>query len=52
MQRYILFTEEELQDLLNGGESEHYIDGAGTVYFMSVDQFAKMAESMKGENND
>lgn len=41
MQRYILFTEEELYDLLNGGETEHNIDGH-TVYFMSVDQFARM----------
>ena len=42
MQRYILFTEEELYDLLNGGETEHNIDGT-TVYFMSVDQFARMS---------
>ena len=50
MQRYILFTEEELQDLLNGAETEHYIEGAGTVYFMSVDQFAKMRDSLMEEN--
>lgn len=51
MKRYILFTEEELYDLLNGGETEHNINGI-TVYFMSVDQFARMTENMKGEDND
>lgn len=48
MKRYILFTEEELYDLLNGGETEHNIDGH-TVYFMSVDQFARMTGSLKEE---
>lgn len=47
MQRYILFTEEELQDLLNGGESRHVIDGT-EVFFMSVDQFARMSGMLKG----
>lgn len=49
MKRYILFTEEELYDLLNGGETEHYISGVGPVYFMSVDQFAKMDKSITEE---
>ena len=39
MQKYILFTEEELYDLLNGGESQHYIDGVGEVYFMCTEHF-------------
>lgn len=45
MRRYILFTEEELYDLLNGGETEHRFDNGETVYFMSVDQYAKMLKA-------
>lgn len=41
MQHYILFTEEELQDLLNGGESRHIIDEPGEVIFMSVETYAE-----------
>lgn len=50
MQRYILFTKEELYDLLNGGETEHHIDDVGTVYFMCTDYFIKMSEGMKGDS--
>lgn len=50
MQRYILFTEEELQDLLNGGESRHVIEEAGEVFFMSVEQFARMSGALKGDS--
>ena len=48
MKRYVLFTEEELYDLLNGGETEHNINDV-TVYFMSVDQFASMAGTLMEE---
>ena len=41
MRRYILFTEEELQDLLNGGETRHIIDEPGEVFFMSEETYAE-----------
>lgn len=41
MRRYILFTEEELQDLLNGGETRHVIDEPGEVFFMSEETYAE-----------
>lgn len=50
MKRYVLFTEEELYDLLNGGETEHNINGV-TVYFMSVDQFASMSGADNSEEH-
>ena len=50
MQHYILFTEEELQDLLNGGESRHVIDEPGEVFFMSVETYAnKIMSGFKEE---
>lgn len=45
MQHYILFTEEELQDLLNGGETRHVIDEPGEVFFMSVETYAHMLKA-------
>ena len=41
MHHSILFTEEELQDLLNGGETRHVIDEPGEVFFMSVETYAE-----------
>lgn len=45
MTHYILFTEEELQDLLNGGETRHVIDEPGEVFFMSAETYANLLMS-------
>ena len=44
MKRYILFTEEELRDMLNGKEIKHYVVGEGTVYFMEHEHYAKLSD--------
>ena len=42
MKRYILFTDEELDDMIHGCEIEHRVDGK-TLYFMSKEHFAQLA---------
>lgn len=44
MKRYILFTEGELRDMLNGKEIKHYVVGEGNVYFMEREHFAKLSD--------
>lgn len=39
MKHYILFTKEELCDMLCGKEVEHTISNTGTLYFMCKDYF-------------
>ena len=42
MKRIILFTDEELDDMIHGCEIEHRVDGK-TLYFMSKEHFAQLA---------
>ena len=42
MKRIILFTDEELDDMIHGCEIEHRVDGQ-ILYFMSKEHFAQMA---------
>lgn len=55
MKRYILFTDEELDDIIHGCEVELRVHGE-TLYFMSKEHFAQLASANndceKGENND
>lgn len=44
MKRYILFTLEELEDLINGYEIEHPMSGGEVLCFMNKEHFAKMAD--------
>lgn len=40
MKRYILFTQEELEDMLNGCEIEHHVSGCDEpLYFMCKEHF-------------
>lgn len=49
MRRYILFTEEELMEMVRGGEISHKISGTDeTLYFMCKDYFLIDEE----ENNE
>lgn len=41
MKRIILFTDEELDDMIHGCEIEHRVDGQ-VLYFMSKEHFAQM----------
>lgn len=41
MKRYILFTEEELDDMIHGEEIHHQLPSGETVYFMCKEHFAK-----------
>ena len=41
MKRIVLFTDEELDDLIHGCEIEHRVDGQ-TLYFMSKEHFAQL----------
>ena len=43
LKRYILFTLEELEDLINGCEIEHPTSGGEILYFMNKEHFAQMA---------
>ena len=47
MKRYILFTDEELDDMIHGCEVELHAHGE-TLYFMSKEHFAQLA----GANDD
>lgn len=42
MKRIILFTDEELDDLIHGCEITHRVDGQ-ILYFMSKEHFAQQA---------
>lgn len=42
MKRIILFTDEELDDMIHGCEIEHRVDGQ-VLYFMSKEHFAQQA---------
>lgn len=44
MKRIILFTDEELDDMIHGCEIEHRVDGQ-TMYFMSKEHFAKLTDA-------
>ena len=39
MKRYILFTEEELDDMIHGSEIAHTLSNGETVYFMCEEHF-------------
>lgn len=45
MKRYILFSEDELNDLLNGGETRHIVDEPGEVFFMSEETYAHLLKT-------
>lgn len=52
MKRCILFTQEELEDLLNGCEIEYFITGFGYVYFMSKEHFVQISDgNVSNERN-
>ena len=42
MKRIILFTDEELDDMIHGCEIEHRVDGQ-VLYFMSKEHFAQLS---------
>lgn len=42
MKRIILFTDEELDDMIHGCEIAHRVDGE-VLYFMSKEHFAQLA---------
>ena len=42
MKRFILFTDEELDEMIHGHEIEHRV-GEQTMYFMSKEHFAQQA---------
>ena len=42
MKRYVLFTDEELDDMIHGCEIEHCVDGE-VLYFMAEGHFAQLA---------
>ena len=44
MKRIILFTDEELDDMIHGCEIEHRVDGQ-LMYFMSKEHFAQLADA-------
>ena len=51
MKQYILFTREELEDMLNGKEvtlSPSAVSGK-TIYFMSKEHFAELADARPEE---
>ena len=43
MKRYILFTDEDLKDLVNGREVKLRTSDNEVLYFMSKEHFAKLA---------
>ena len=45
MRKYIIFTEDELHDLLNGGETRHVIDGHCEVIFISEETYAHLLKT-------
>ena len=45
MRKYIVFTEDELHDLLNGGETRHVIDEHCEVIFVSEETYAHMIKN-------
>ena len=42
MKRYILFTDEELDDMIHGCEVELHVHGE-TLYFMAKEHFAQLS---------
>lgn len=48
MKRIILFTDEELDDMIHGCEIEHHVDGQ-VLYFMSEEHFAQLANANETE---
>lgn len=44
MKRIILFTDEELDDMIHGCEIAHRVDGE-TLYFMSKEHFTQLVEA-------
>ena len=52
MKKYILFTDEELKALSNGGEIKHFINGVGELYFMSQECFMKSIDEDSEEGVD
>ena len=51
MKRIILFTDEELDDMIHGCEIEHRVDGQ-VLYFMSKEHFAQIAGANETEEDD
>lgn len=51
MKRIILFTDEELDDMIHGCEIEHRVDGQ-VLYFMSKEHFAQLADANETEEGD
>lgn len=49
LKRYILFTLEELEDLINGHEIEHPTSGGEVLYFMNKGHFAQLADARPEE---
>lgn len=45
MKHYVLFTKEELCDMIRGKEIKHSISDAGTLYFMCKDYFGNEEET-------
>lgn len=45
MKKIILFTLEEIEDMLNGCEIEHRTSSGEVLYFMSAEHFAQMADA-------
>jgi hypothetical protein len=45
MRKYIIFSEDELRDLLNGGETRHVIDDHYEVIFVSEETYAHMIKT-------
>ena len=48
MKCYILFTQEEIEDMLNGREIELQLRGE-TLYFMCKEHFAQLADARPEE---
>ena len=51
MKRIILFTDEELDDMIHGCEIEHRVDGQ-TLYFMSKEHFAQLVDANDAVEED
>ena len=49
MKRIILFTDEELDDMIHGCEIKHRVDGQ-VLYFMSKEHFAQLAGANETED--
>lgn len=51
MKQYVLFSDEELETLKNGGEIKHHISGVGELYFISNVVFRKMVKEAEEEHD-